>query len=145
VTVSDASAWIALVAAILSIGVEIWKALTYRRKARGAAGSDSTPAARGAQYRVPPFFRGAGTLSFLPIAGLILAAHALGLYSDELYFRAREATSQIDKLQYDSSCSFVRAVVIMLALVIAVLLFRAVGNGIARWYFYYVPEDASGD
>jgi hypothetical protein len=141
VTVSDISAWVALAAAVLSIVVEIWRARAPRRPA--GFGADA-PRSVG-QSRVPPFFRGAGLWSFLPIVALILAAHALGLYSDELYHRSRllregpGGAEDLEALQLSSQCTFARTVVTLLGIIIAILLIRAIGNGVIRWYYYYVP------
>lgn len=146
--VAELSAWVALVAAFLSIGLEIWKA---RRPA-----NNEIPISRVQGGVLPPFLRGVSVTSALPIAALILAAHAIGLTSDDFYVRAEfldpthlrseiaasvaRPTEKLDTAAFatpeadvieanrlESVGSFLRAIVTLLGLTIAVLLARFLG------------------
>lgn len=126
--ISDVSAWAALAGALLSIGVEIWKL----RPSRRARSSNETEIEARDQSNLPPFFRGVTPVSFIPIAALILAAQALGLYSDELLHDSKLATNSVDALQLVSGCTFIRTAVTLIVFVTVVLVVRALGHYFVR-------------
>ena len=130
--ISEIPAWAALLGALLSIGVEIWK-LRSVRKAR-AAGVE--PEERNEDH-LPPFFRGITVLSFIPIAALILAGQALGLYSNEVLLRAEHVDDIFQAEQLTAVCTFVRTIVVLISIVIAVLLIRVIGSYATRMENYF--------
>jgi hypothetical protein len=150
--IGEISAWAGLAAAVLSIGLEIWKA-RHPRPRTTAHDDDDLDA------YFPPFFRGVTVSGALPIAALILAANALGLASDDFYHQAAildpnllvTATGSsaspsptpvalvnvdpLDALEASrlvAVCSFIRLAVALMAFSLVVLIVRFVGSYVYR-------------
>ncbi|WP_127794460.1 hypothetical protein [Agromyces sp. LHK192] len=147
--IAELSAWAALLAACLTIALEIWKV-------RRPSASDGERPTESVNDDLPMFFRNVTVSGALPIAALILAAHAIGLTSDDFYLRAElldptharsliaEAVARpsqpldtsglpsnsadiVEANRVESVGAFLRAVVTLLAFAIAILLLRFLG------------------
>ena len=125
--IGDVSAWAALAGALLSIGIEIWK---LRRVRRGSPAEDQLHDEEEEEY--PRFFRGISPSSLIPIAALILAAQALGLYSEELLLRASLESDKVAAIQLTSLCTFVRTIGVLTVFTTIILSFRVVGRYFLR-------------
>ena len=79
--VAIVSSWASLAGALLSIGIEIFRA----RKPHATASGVTVPTEAGYAERWR-LTRGVTVLSIIPIFALILASNALGLYSDLFFF-----------------------------------------------------------
>jgi hypothetical protein len=79
--VAIVSSWAALAGALLSIGIELYRALKPRR-----AGVEDTPPTEASYADRWRLTRGVTVLSIIPIFALILASNGLGLYSDLFFF-----------------------------------------------------------